>query len=506
MRGQVEETEAAERAARIASGELEVRLTEVRRAESGARAELQHLQGEQERAQRAAQQRADEQARATRRSETTRAELEAARTERAALTDTLRGLEDQVVAVTERASAARAALSPGSRRPRVDGRPSERRAPRSMPGSRPRSPARPARGSRRPPVARSSTPSRPSLPPKPCALGTELAALQRQLEPLDAELNAAAQARLDVVAERQAVEQRLAALRAAERAAHETARAAPRRCPARRGRARAAAAPRSPRPPSWTPRLAGGAAWAEQLRLQFDGERQHRRGVRPRSRATADRDPPARAARGRWRRRLGGRRIPRDERTPRLSRTPVGGPAARRWPSCAAPRRSSRPTCASASRRSSRRPRPRFRRRFVELFGGGEARLVLTDPDDLLRTGVDIVARPPGKKLQGLLSLSGGERALTVVALMFGPAARSTRRRSACSTRSTPRSTRRTCSGSRICWPTSPAGYNSSSSPTIARRWTRPTPCTASAWMPQGISHIFSVQPRAMAAAGRHPA
>jgi chromosome segregation protein len=61
-----------------------------------------------------------------------------------------------------------------------------------------------------------------------------------------------------------------------------------------------------------------------------------------------------------------------------------------------------------------------FQECFAQLFGGGEARLVLTEPDDLLRTGVDIVARPPGKKLQGLLSLSGGERALTVVALLFG--------------------------------------------------------------------------------------
>lgn len=61
-----------------------------------------------------------------------------------------------------------------------------------------------------------------------------------------------------------------------------------------------------------------------------------------------------------------------------------------------------------------------FQECFTTLFGGGEARLVLTEPDDLLRTGIDIAARPPGKKLQGLLSLSGGERALTVVALLFG--------------------------------------------------------------------------------------
>ncbi len=61
-----------------------------------------------------------------------------------------------------------------------------------------------------------------------------------------------------------------------------------------------------------------------------------------------------------------------------------------------------------------------FQESFQTLFGGGEARLVLTQPDDLLATGIDVVARPPGKKLQGLLSLSGGERALTIVALLFG--------------------------------------------------------------------------------------
>ncbi len=61
-----------------------------------------------------------------------------------------------------------------------------------------------------------------------------------------------------------------------------------------------------------------------------------------------------------------------------------------------------------------------FQASFQTLFGGGEARLVLTDPDNLLATGIDVVARPPGKKLQGLLSLSGGERALTIVALLFG--------------------------------------------------------------------------------------
>ena len=60
-----------------------------------------------------------------------------------------------------------------------------------------------------------------------------------------------------------------------------------------------------------------------------------------------------------------------------------------------------------------------FDARFKQLFGGGFARLDLTDPSDLASTGVDIVARPPGKKAQALAMLSGGERALTAVALLF---------------------------------------------------------------------------------------
>ncbi|HEY7131550.1 MAG TPA: AAA family ATPase [Candidatus Limnocylindrales bacterium] len=60
-----------------------------------------------------------------------------------------------------------------------------------------------------------------------------------------------------------------------------------------------------------------------------------------------------------------------------------------------------------------------FDARFQQLFGGGFARLSLTDPDDLSSTGVEIVARPPGKKAQALSMLSGGERALTAVALLF---------------------------------------------------------------------------------------
>lgn len=56
---------------------------------------------------------------------------------------------------------------------------------------------------------------------------------------------------------------------------------------------------------------------------------------------------------------------------------------------------------------------------FAKLFGGGRADLVLSEPNQLLDTGIEIVAQPPGKKLQNLQLLSGGERALTALALLF---------------------------------------------------------------------------------------
>lgn len=60
-----------------------------------------------------------------------------------------------------------------------------------------------------------------------------------------------------------------------------------------------------------------------------------------------------------------------------------------------------------------------FQLTFKRLFSGGQAQLELTEPDDLLTTGVDIIAQPPGKKKQHLALLSGGERALTAIALLF---------------------------------------------------------------------------------------
>ena len=60
-----------------------------------------------------------------------------------------------------------------------------------------------------------------------------------------------------------------------------------------------------------------------------------------------------------------------------------------------------------------------FKDIFTKLFGGGSAKLVLTDPDNLIETGIDIEARLPGRRTQGLSLLSGGERSLTAVSLIF---------------------------------------------------------------------------------------
>lgn len=60
-----------------------------------------------------------------------------------------------------------------------------------------------------------------------------------------------------------------------------------------------------------------------------------------------------------------------------------------------------------------------FKQIFIRLFGGGSARLLLTDPEDLTNSGIDIEARLPGRRSQGLSLLSGGERSLTATALIF---------------------------------------------------------------------------------------
>lgn len=60
-----------------------------------------------------------------------------------------------------------------------------------------------------------------------------------------------------------------------------------------------------------------------------------------------------------------------------------------------------------------------FNKVFKDLFNGGEARLELTDPNNMLETGIDIIAYPPGKKPANISLLSGGEKTLTAISLLF---------------------------------------------------------------------------------------
>jgi len=62
----------------------------------------------------------------------------------------------------------------------------------------------------------------------------------------------------------------------------------------------------------------------------------------------------------------------------------------------------------------------KFKEVFARLFKGGQASLILLDEQDIATTGIDIMAQPPGKKLQNIDLLSGGEKALVAIALLFG--------------------------------------------------------------------------------------
>ncbi len=60
-----------------------------------------------------------------------------------------------------------------------------------------------------------------------------------------------------------------------------------------------------------------------------------------------------------------------------------------------------------------------FKNNFRRLFAGGRAEMILTEPDNILETGIDIIVQPPGKKLQNIISLSAGEKAMTALSVLF---------------------------------------------------------------------------------------
>jgi chromosome segregation protein len=76
-------------------------------------------------------------------------------------------------------------------------------------------------------------------------------------------------------------------------------------------------------------------------------------------------------------------------------------------------------TCRERFRETFERVDVLFREGYPRLVGGGMARLVLTDQDDMLETGVDIEVQPPGKRLQNVSLLSGGEMAMAAISLIF---------------------------------------------------------------------------------------
>jgi chromosome segregation protein len=76
-------------------------------------------------------------------------------------------------------------------------------------------------------------------------------------------------------------------------------------------------------------------------------------------------------------------------------------------------------TCRERFREAFDRVNDEFQAVYPRLVGGGSARLTLTDEEDLLETGVDIFVRPPGKRLQNLTLLSGGEKAMAALAMVI---------------------------------------------------------------------------------------
>ncbi|HEY2593971.1 MAG TPA: AAA family ATPase [Chloroflexota bacterium] len=417
-RDALDDAEAAERGARMALGEIDVRTNELRRMEASARSEVEELDAARERATLAATQRAEERERAERRLQAIEQELDAARARRETLGAALRLAEEQLAATGERAGALRtevAALEAAA------GRREAERGAREALVTRIQTEIASTTALRDAAVARlrQQAEQQSELQTRDADLARDVEALGRELGPAEVELRSAEQRRAELLADRQSVEQRVAGLRAAERAAHE------------RREAHHVTAQRAlddverleteiNETAELESELSGDTLWAEQLRLdleQGDAEPREAFDVEAARRRIATLQRELRAVGGVAEsvvaeyRELSERHAFLEQQSADL--------------------RAAMAELEEAAVELESHMRERFSEAFgaiqtafqdcfLQLFGGGEARLVLTEPDDLLRTGIDIVARPPGKKLQGLLSLSGGERALTIVSLLFG--------------------------------------------------------------------------------------
>jgi chromosome segregation protein len=432
-----ERAEAAERAARGAVREHEARAQELRRLEAQAGAELAQQRQAFDRAARDAEQ--HESARRARVEEERRAreQLAAARTERSAAAAALRDHEQQVAALGGELDALRERLAAlEAERAR---RAAEIEARASL-VARLQAELAAAETERRAADdrARQLAAQAEELAAREMQLREEASGARAELATLEAEL---AQAEADSrrwSGGRRALDEDLAAARAAERAAHDQHAQALVRL--QRSRDELERLEREMTDAGELEAdLPGGGEWARQLRLELsepsDEPRpgdQHAAGDERRlGPPGAEPEPDLEALR---------RRIAVLQRELRAVGT-VAASVLDEYHELAdrqafLEQQSEDLTGAMAELRQAARDLERtlsdrfarvfdatnaaFQECFRQLFGGGEARLVLTDPDDLLRTGVDIVARPPEKKLQGLLSLSGGERTLTIVALLFG--------------------------------------------------------------------------------------
>jgi chromosome segregation protein len=416
-RDSLDDAEADERGARLSVSESEARLAELRRAQATAQTEVQELETARERGSRAATQRVDERALTAARVDAIRAELMTLRSERDRPADQLRLVDERVGQIGERASEQRAeaaALEAAA------GRREAERAAREALHARIQGEHASTSAVRDAATARLNQldAQRAELDERENELSRELDDTRLGLQPVDTELQTAEQRRSDLLAERQSIEQRLAVLRSAERAAHEAREA--RHVAAQRAvdeveRINTEIAETA----ELEAEVSGDTAWAEQLRLEFDEAAQPREAfdleAARRRMATLQRELRA----------VGGvaesvvaeyRELSERHTFLEHQSADLRGAMAELEVAAAELEEHMREQFSTAFSAIQ----TAFQECFTELFGGGEARLVLTDPDDLLRTGIDVVARPPGKKLQGLLSLSGGERALTVVSLLFG--------------------------------------------------------------------------------------